>query len=211
LFAIVIIVDYLNRQRLLLNRQITPKRTLLLHRQEKPLPDADGRVISRRLTLLLHRIVTVTNNAAMVFFRKRGMSIPEARALIGLFEAGPLRIGGLADVTCIDFSTLSHLLRRLERRGMVARGRDDTDYRSVLVKLTTKGRKIAADCRKESLLHEETLIGGLNSTEVESLKDTLEQIYANAVSGFGRGNEQHERDDRQPNPDIPLAKPRRKQ
>ena len=182
----------MNRQRLLLNRQIKSKHALMLRRRKKPLLlDADGKLISRRLTLLLHRIVTVTNNAAMPFFRKRGMSIPEARALIGLFETGPLRIGGLAELTCIDFSTLSHLLRRLEHRGMVTRGRDDTDNRSVLVKLTTIGRKIAADCRNASLLHEETLIGGLDRTEVESLKNTLDQIYANAVSGFGRGNEQY--------------------
>lgn len=71
----------MNRQRLLLNRQIKSKRALILRRREKPLqPDADGQLIPRRRTLLLHRIVTVTNNAAMPFFRKRGISIPEARA-----------------------------------------------------------------------------------------------------------------------------------
>jgi len=177
-----------------LNRQTITRPVSLLRRRKEPLLDSPTvQPLSHRLTLLLHRVVTVMNAAAGPFFRERGISIPEARALVGLLETAPMRIGELAELTCIDFSTLSHMLRRLERRGLLRRGPDKTDYRSVVVKLTAKGKKIALECRDASLLHEKTLIGGLNKDRVESLKNVLILIYGNAVSGFTNESQQDKR------------------
>jgi len=151
------------------------------------LDDGGDALISRRLTFLMHRTMTVTNNVGQPCFRELGVSIPEARALIGLVEVGDMKVGDLAALISADFSTLSHLLRRLERDGWVARTRDETDSRAVKVSLTEAGRKLARACRDASLEHEKILIKGLGRDQVRRLKDALELVYRNAVEGFGDG------------------------
>lgn len=142
-------------------------------------------LISRRLTFLMHRVMTVTNGAGQPCFREWGVSIPEARALIGLIEVGDLKVGDLANLISADVSTLSHLLRRLERSGWVLRARDEADSRAVRISLTDSGRELARMCRDASLSHEKILMKGLSQSQVRRLKDTLEQVYRNAVEGFG--------------------------
>ena len=50
--------------------------------------------------------------------------------------------GQLADILHIDPSTLTGVLQRLARRGLLARRRDPRDGRRVLLTLTAKGRAL---------------------------------------------------------------------
>jgi len=172
-----------------LNRQVNSSARIRSSSAGEPLDDGSDALISRRLTFLMHRTMTVTNNVGQPCFRELGVSIPEARALIGLVEVGDQKVGDLAALISADFSTLSHLLRRLERDGWVARTRDETDSRAVKVSLTEAGRELARACRDASLEHEKILIKGLSRDQVRRLKDALELVYRNAVEGFGDGGD----------------------
>lgn len=56
-----------------------------------------------------------------------------------LVTEGPQRISELAIRAGIDVSTMSRLLRQLEQAGLVARGRNPDDLRSVEVHITELG------------------------------------------------------------------------
>ncbi len=144
----------------------------------------DEHLISRRLTFLLNRVISVTNSIGQPFFRSHGLSIPEARVLIGLCELGTLKAGDLVELVSIDFSTMSHLLRRLEKAGLVERYRDEADGRAVQVKLTKQGERLGRACRQASLEHESVLIAGIKKSDVLQLKKLLNALYDNAVKGF---------------------------
>jgi DNA-binding MarR family transcriptional regulator len=63
--------------------------------------------------------------------------------LVPLFEEDGLRIGELARRARLSKQTMTALVRRMERDGLVERGVDDTDGRATLLFLTERAREFA--------------------------------------------------------------------
>ena len=143
-------------------------------------------LLSRRLTLLLHRLVSTLIDGSTPEFRKMGLSIHAARTLVSLLEAGgEAQVGAISHATSIDLSTTSHILRRLEAQHLLKRERLTSDNRVVVVRLLPRGEELAAACRKASLDHEAILTSGMSPADVERFKCLLEDAFANAQRGFG--------------------------
>jgi MarR family transcriptional regulator, organic hydroperoxide resistance regulator len=70
------------------------------------------------------------------------LSPGEVNALAAL-AGGPLTARGLADATAQPPSTLTGVLDRLERRGLIARRPNPADRRSTLIAPTAQGRAAA--------------------------------------------------------------------
>jgi DNA-binding MarR family transcriptional regulator len=62
--------------------------------------------------------------------------------IVGRFPG--LTAGQLAEILHVDPSTMTGVLKRLERRGLVARRSDPRDQRRALIGLTAKGRRLEA-------------------------------------------------------------------
>src|SRR3712207_1885215 len=77
-----------------------------------------------------------------VLMAEFGLSVSEYPVMVMLSEAGdgPLRFSELADAIGWERSRLSHQLTRMERRGLVQRGRPAGDSRGSDVRLTSEGR-----------------------------------------------------------------------
>lgn len=71
-----------------------------------------------------------------------GLSGAEYEVLVPLSESehGVLRARELGALTCRDRSSLSHQVKRMERRGLVAREECAEDARGSMVRLTQEGR-----------------------------------------------------------------------
>ena len=142
--------------------------------------------LSQRLTFLLNRIVLVLVDGTASQFRALGLSIPAARALISLYECGTeTTIGTLARMTSIEVSTMSHIVRRLEAKGLVSRERQSLDHRVVHATLTEAGRMVGQQCREASLEHERVLLGDISGEDQGKLKRLLARVNDNARGGFG--------------------------
>jgi DNA-binding MarR family transcriptional regulator len=142
-------------------------------------PEAAARDAGDRVTALLHRIVARISAAANDEFRMYGFNIQGARVLIALLDGGEMRVGELGNALALDLSTLSHLLRRFSRSGLVVRNRLDADNRSVSVMLTPEGRKIAQACKVARAHHEAVLLKGFDASEVKVVRDVLRRICRN--------------------------------
>jgi DNA-binding MarR family transcriptional regulator len=68
------------------------------------------------------------------------LSLSDYDVLVALSERGPLRINELGDALAWEQSRLSHQLRRMRGRGLVARRGNDDDRRGATVELTDGGR-----------------------------------------------------------------------
>jgi len=112
-------------------------------------------------------------------FRRLGLSVLSVRVMAVLSLNGGATVGELAEATSIDQSTLSHILRRLERQKLVQKARQDHDNRSVKVSTTAKGRVLAKKCHATAVKHDRLLTRGLPAGEVRALKSALHQLYAN--------------------------------
>lgn len=71
-----------------------------------------------------------------------GVDQGEAHVLSAL-AAGPIAIGALVDVVGVKRSTLTNILDRLERRGLVRREINPRDRRSFVVRPTRGGERAA--------------------------------------------------------------------
>ncbi|MBN9047369.1 MAG: MarR family transcriptional regulator [Rhizobiales bacterium] len=142
-------------------------------------------LISHRLTLLLHRVVAVLIDGSATQFREDGLSIPAARTMVSLLEAGgEAPVGSVSEATSIDLSTTSHILRRLEKQGYVKRERDPEDNRVVIAFLTIEGKVVAKRCRQASLDHEAILTKSMAPADVATFKRLLVEAFDNAKDGF---------------------------
>ena len=77
-----------------------------------------------------------------------GLTYPQYLVLLVLWERDGLPVHQLGDRLALDSGTLTPLLKRLERQGMVERRRGDDDERVVRIHLTPDGRALRARARK---------------------------------------------------------------
>ena len=76
-----------------------------------------------------------------------GLTYPQYLALLALWEADGVSVKQLGARLSLDSATLTPLLKRLERQGLVERQRDSADERVVRVTLTKKGRALHTKAR----------------------------------------------------------------
>ena len=107
------------------------------------------------------------------------LTIDMWRVLAALSNNGGQRQIDLADVTSIEVSTVSRLVTRLVRLGLVTRGRSETSNREVQVQLSPKGRALVKKLIPVALGLEGTAVEGISAADLAQLKRTLRRIYAN--------------------------------
>lgn len=76
-----------------------------------------------------------------------GLSAPQLSALSVVVFAGPLTVGELAEAEQVRPPTISRLVQRLERDGLVTREPDLTDRRVVRVRATRAGERVLEEGR----------------------------------------------------------------
>jgi len=74
-----------------------------------------------------------------------GLTGPQRLVIRVLGRFPGMRAGQLAELLCVHPSTLTPVLQRLERRGLVVRRQDPRDGRRALLGLTVKGRQLDYD------------------------------------------------------------------
>ncbi len=107
------------------------------------------------------------------------LSIAMWRVMAALASKGSLRQIDLADLTSIEASTLSRLVTRLTRRGLVSRARSAKSNREVAVSLSPKGRALVARLIPIAKGYEAIAIAGLTPEEITVFKRCLRLAYIN--------------------------------
>src|SRR5215208_76995 len=93
--------------------------------------------------------------------------------LLSLYEEDGLRMGELARRARLSKQTMTQMIRRLERDGLVERRRDPSDARASQIFLTRRSRRfepVAADVMREL---DELVRRRLSPRQVDELKETL--------------------------------------
>lgn len=96
-------------------------------------------VLDRMLCFALYTASRATAQAYRRVLDAWDLTYPQYLVLVELWSRGPLTVGELGADLGLDSGTLSPLLRRMERAGLVARDRDRPDARRVTVTLTGRG------------------------------------------------------------------------
>jgi DNA-binding MarR family transcriptional regulator len=107
------------------------------------------------------------------------LSIAMWRALVALSDNGGQRLVDLSDMTSIDVSTLSRMVTRLARLGLVTRTRSRKSDREIVVTLTPKGRTKLARLIPIARCIEEAAIARVSSADLAVVKRALRQMHEN--------------------------------
>lgn len=111
--------------------------------------------------------------------KAHGLTIDMWRVLAALSNNGGQRQVDLAGMTSIDASTLSRLVSRLVRGGLVTRSRSEKSNREVLVALSPKGRALVQRLIPIANKLEETASTGLSAKDLAVVKRLLTRMYGN--------------------------------
>jgi DNA-binding MarR family transcriptional regulator len=94
-----------------------------------------------------------------------------------------LRMSELAAVTNASLSRLSHLVTRLEARGLVRREPDQADGRYTRAVLTDQGyAKLVASAPAHVAAVRDLLIDEFSATELQDLRQAMERVVARIES-----------------------------
>lgn len=108
-----------------------------------------------------------------------GLSMQDYETLVRVTEAegGRLRVSVLADQMHWERSRLSHHLRRMEARGLIAREECAEDGRGSFVRVTDEGRAAQAAAAPGHVRSvREHFLDGISASDLEALDRVLESI-----------------------------------
>ena len=133
------------------------------------------------IAYLIHRIAVRIENSINSKARKYRLRVSEIRVLMRLLTHGDLSVGQLAEMTSIEPSALSHLLRRLDKEGLVSRTRYTKDNRLVFINLTPRGKKFASTLQPHIQEYNSAAERGIKAEQLEILYAQLDTIYTNII------------------------------
>jgi DNA-binding MarR family transcriptional regulator len=97
---------------------------------------------SDEILVSLRRIMRAIDLHSKQLERQVGLTVPQLLILHAIARAGHLPVSAIAREVSLSHGTVTSVLDRLEKRGHVARQRDNRDRRVVSVTLTPTGRTI---------------------------------------------------------------------
>lgn len=107
--------------------------------------------------------------------REHGLT-PQQGQLLCVLMAQPLGMGELGATLGLAKSSITGLVDRTERNGLVRREADPQDTRAVRVTLTPQGSKLAKEFYEETCRRVEKLPEGLSAAERDELGSLLGRI-----------------------------------
>jgi DNA-binding MarR family transcriptional regulator len=111
---------------------------------------------------------------------------PQQTQLLCMLTRGPVGMTELSRLLHLEKSSLTGLVDRVERRGLVARMPDARDRRACQIALTSQGARLAVEAHDDVTARLETLAGELRAGEKDRLTSAIGQILAEDAAATGR-------------------------
>jgi DNA-binding MarR family transcriptional regulator len=133
-------------------------------------------------------------------FQDQELTFSQWTTLVALHDGRITTPGDLSQNICHDAGSLTRLIDQMVERGLVARGRSETDRRVVTLSLTPRGSSLVEALAPKVMNFWNELLSGFTHTEVDSLINLLTRLVLKADSRQGRKS-------RLMISDVPVAKP----
>ena len=124
----------------------------------------------------LRRVIRATDLRSKQLVKTAGLTTPQLLLLQSIRKKGEVSIGELASDISLSQATVTNILDRLEKRGIIYRERSNHDKRKVHAYLTEQGNEIlknAPTLLQENFIHQ---FGDLEEWEQTMIISSLERI-----------------------------------
>ena len=147
-------------------------------------------------------LMRVTTNRLMpqieALFEDQELSFSQWSTLVAL-HSGVTTAGDLAHTICHDAGSLTRLVDEMVKRGLVTRGRSDSDRRVVTLALTGRGEELVEALAPRMMNFWNRMLAGFSHGEIDSLINLLTRLLLVA--------EEQPRRNKALTSDIPISKP----
>ncbi len=130
---------------------------------------------------LLYLLARASHNLSSEFhgtLRRAGISVPVWRVLATLSGGTPETVTGLAEACLLQQPTMTKLLDRMVRDGLVKRLPDARDRRVVRIQMTPRGETVVNDLLAGAKKHEAEVLARHPELDSMAIKDLLRGMIA---------------------------------
>jgi len=113
------------------------------HNQETD--DVAQRSVSDSVMIALRKIIQAIELNSKRLVKRVGLTGPQLVILQEVTRSGEVTAGEIARAVSLSQATVTGILERMEKRGLLARQRSDRDKRRIMVRITESGRQILED------------------------------------------------------------------
>ena len=151
-------------------------------------PDAARNfVVSKQLCFSLYSASRAITSRYRRGLDELGITYSQYVVMLVLWEEGPTAMGTLCARLHLDSGTLSPLLKRLERQGLIVRRRRVEDERAVIVTTLPAGEALYA--RAAAVQADVERATGLSGAELAVMRDDLSALADRLRADEARGEE----------------------
>lgn len=125
----------------------------------------------------LRRVDNIIRKKGREILRNLNITIPQFLALQWLINEGSLTIGDLSQKMSLACSTITDLIDRMEKNGLVNRVRDDKDKRVVRVHVKEKGYDILNKVMEKRHTYLADKLIDFKEEDKMYLKENLEKLF----------------------------------
>lgn len=137
----------------------------------------DWMKLENQLCFPLYAASRLVTRAYQPLLANWDLTYPQYLLLLVLWEKGNQTVSQLCDCLLLETNTLTPLIQRLEKRGLIKREQVPYDKRSSSIKLTRKGKALQAELKSVPPALVESLSDkGPSLNELHALKATLERL-----------------------------------
>jgi MarR family transcriptional regulator, organic hydroperoxide resistance regulator len=113
--------------------------------------------------------------------KRARLSVPKWRVLASLADGAPSTVGGLAALVLVSQPTLTKIVKRMAREGLVRAADDPADRRRTLVRIAPKGRARVSGLLAAAKAHETARLASYAPGEVAKLKRLLKDLIGRSA------------------------------
>ena len=142
--------------------------------------------LDNQLCFRLYTAARLTMQAYWPYFKPLGITYPQYLVLMVLWEQDEQPVNDIAKRLYLETNTITPLLQRMEKIGLVKRVKGEKDSRQRIVCLTEKGKameeqaKVIPDCLTSQICEREVDVSKL-STAIPVLDELIEGLHKNAI------------------------------
>jgi MarR family transcriptional regulator, organic hydroperoxide resistance regulator len=134
-----------------------------------------GTFVSGYLAYLLARASHLISGQFHLHLEAQRVPVMTWRVLASLAD-GPMSAKDVAGIILQKQPTVSRILERMERQGLVRREPNPIDRRSIVVSLTPKGRRLAEPLCEAAKRHEAAVLEPFGKANAETLVRVLQRL-----------------------------------
>ena len=136
-------------------------------------------LLSNQICFPIYSVSRLITKAYKPFLDELGITYPQYLVLMVLWENDGISVNQITQKLLLNTNTLSPLLKRMEKMQPLERSRSIEDERSVIIQLTTKGKKLQKNAVPipEKLIRE-LLTDQIQMEDILQLKNTLCQLIS---------------------------------